>query len=275
MGMQRIIKVLDSNYINDPSLLMWLSKRNNFAVLTDHWAVEAAKHPNGKGLKLSLDPLRPYVHKLIILKLTRINITMHGKAKGLARRFINDEGTREFPHDVEDLFMPNNIRAERHLAKLHKDANHLINGAMQARTTAQGIVNDLKQDYSGEERSHLRSDVPYPDALFDKVVHQIVKLTHLSMTRYAKTPASSMRGEIYNAYLFRYMLSQFLNTLKVIGNNGQLPADIGKIVNDDFDMTYVAYATYFDGLLSNDKNANLIYSRAIPYLDRLRRLAQG
>jgi hypothetical protein len=51
-----------------------------------------------------------------------------------------------------------------------------------------------------------------------------------------------------------------------MGGQSHLP--IEKLQNDIDDMAYVAYATYYDGLLSKDKKMNEMYSRTKAFLDR-------
>jgi hypothetical protein len=270
--MRRVLKVLDANYSNSANALTlqaWLSRPSNFAVISDHWTVEAMKGPSN-GLKHSLEPLASYTHKVIVLKLTRLNRQMHGKSKGLASRFIDEAATREFTQRVKAILSGTEEHPGGRLDDLFQEANALMDRARSVRQSAQSIVDDLGSDYSKDEREHLRSNAPYPQKLFDKVVHQIVKLTHIAMVRHVHLQKSSMRGEVYNSYIFRYMLCQFLNTLKIIGQGGQLSPSVDKVVNDDFDMTYVAYATFFDGLLSNDKNAQLIYAKALSALARIK-----
>ena len=62
-----------------------------------------------------------------------------------------------------------------------------------------------------------------------------------------------------NNYMFRWALAGYLLSMKWLSEGGYESLPIQKLQNDIVDTAYVAYATYFDGLLSNDNKMNEIY----------------
>jgi hypothetical protein len=73
-----------------------------------------------------------------------------------------------------------------------------------------------------------------------------------------------------NHYIFRYTLSCFLLVLKWLTDRGWTSHPAEKVRNDTVDMSYVAFATYFDGVLSKDKKINSIYPKVIDFLGFLK-----
>jgi hypothetical protein len=54
-----------------------------------------------------------------------------------------------------------------------------------------------------------------------------------------------------------------------LSKGGYMDVPLSKFQNDIIDMTYVAYATYFDGVLSKDNKVNKIFSQAMTLLNAL------
>jgi hypothetical protein len=75
--------------------------------------------------------------------------------------------------------------------------------------------------------------------------------------------------ELSNTFLFRTALSAFFLALDWISVGGPKDVKITKIRNDIVDVSFAAYATYFDGVLSMDEKLVRIYHRAAFVLDAI------
>ena len=65
-----------------------------------------------------------------------------------------------------------------------------------------------------------------------------------------------------NTFIFRYSLCRHLYGLMTISQGGLQGKTRERLRNDLVDMTFVACATYFDGILSNETKVNEIYKQA-------------
>ena len=81
----------------------------------------------------------------------------------------------------------------------------------------------------------------------------------------------SEKENILNHYIFRSNLSNFLLALKWVTEHGWTAYPSEKMRNDVVDMFYVSFATYFDGVLSNDRKINSIYQQAIDFITFVRK----
>jgi hypothetical protein len=72
--------------------------------------------------------------------------------------------------------------------------------------------------------------------------------------------------ELAYTFVFRYALAGYMVALRWIADGGAKNVKPEKIRNDIVDATYAAYATYFQGLLSNDAKANDLYDDAKSFL---------
>jgi hypothetical protein len=75
--------------------------------------------------------------------------------------------------------------------------------------------------------------------------------------------------EARNTYIFRLALCMHLLAHRWISVGGIERTQIAKIRNDFIDASFAAYATYFDGILSDDKKLNDIYERAVWLLNNV------
>jgi hypothetical protein len=66
-------------------------------------------------------------------------------------------------------------------------------------------------------------------------------------------------NDLYNTYIFRYSTAVFVFVIKWITNGGIGGVKPDRLRNDIVDLTYITYATYFDGLLTKDAKAAGIY----------------
>jgi hypothetical protein len=75
-----------------------------------------------------------------------------------------------------------------------------------------------------------------------------------------------------NTYIFRAALSAYLlilDWIAIAGPRAAFGASPKKLRNDMVDINFVAYATYFDDLLSNDAKTIRIYDKARLFLWRV------
>jgi hypothetical protein len=98
--------------------------------------------------------------------------------------------------------------------------------------------------------------------MLEKMVQSVLVLAeeyfkaHRSVTEWPKVP------EVRDTFIFRYALCGYLSILRRIRDGGARKAKPKVLRNDVVDLSFVAFATYFDGLLTADKRAAEIYADA-------------
>jgi hypothetical protein len=80
---------------------------------------------------------------------------------------------------------------------------------------------------------------------------------------YGSPPASAL---LPNTFIFRYSLACYLLSIEWIVDGGVQNANPKVLANDTVDMNYVAFATYFDGVLSLDRKMLAVYEDASLFL---------
>lgn len=118
----------------------------------------------------------------------------------------------------------------------------------------------MAKNFSEAELKALRKHEPISESMFDKIQSHVLEMSaflfaaHPSMTELPPT------RELPYRFIFRYAMAGYLVALRWMSVGGARNVKPEKIRNDIVDCTYAAYATYFQGLLSNDAGANEIYA---------------
>jgi hypothetical protein len=69
-------------------------------------------------------------------------------------------------------------------------------------------------------------------------------------------------SKLSNAFLFRYAMTGYIVALRCLKEGGQNGVSAKNIGSQIIDATIAAYATYFDGFLSDDGRAQQVYDSA-------------
>jgi hypothetical protein len=258
-------KVIDANYLQDQRLAQWLSRSSkNYAVLTDFSAMEAYKENTLKSIFKSMEIVSKYPDQVLILKSTQIVCGLKGTRKGLQHRLIDEPQTKQFK--TYCMYLRRAAEGDHALAepvlRLGDEANRNMTTFL---VTAKGIrdaIPGVAKYYSQKERDILRLHKPFTESMAKKLLEHVLFAKGLRLIQHPKVQVLSKTHQFSNLFIFRHTLCSYLNSLNWISYGGANGAKPETIRNDIVDMNYVAFATYCDGLLSNDKKAILIYRQA-------------
>jgi hypothetical protein len=137
-----------------------------------------------------------------------------------------------------------------------------------AAKVAKGIA-ELRKSFTPEHLRVLRKRKIYPADLLGRIKREILEITALLFSRHPDIYQMPQAGKVRDSYLFRFAVSTYILALKWISDGGPATVKLDKLRNDIVDMNYVAYATYFDGLLSRDKKMNEIYQETCFVLENM------
>lgn len=247
-------KIIDSNQIASESLDRFLSASlANQAVLTDYAAMEAYQSA-GNGVFRSFRVLAKYPKQVLILKNTQTVCGLNGRGRGLQKRLIDPRQTREFADYVSGLRKAErgNTRYTEAIAEHRRvAADHLDRMRDDARTTA-AVIRDIYAHYTKNERTAIRKGENHPPETIQKIMRQVFELAIQCFSDHPRVDQLPAYSEVANTFIFRYSLCNYLLVLDWISRGGFEEAKPERLANDAVDMIFVAYATYFDGLLTAD-----------------------
>lgn len=268
-------KIIDTNCLKDPALYRYLkANSNNYAVLTDYAAMEAYKGNEKNTLESILNSmciLCQFPNQVIVLKTTSNICALNKRSKGLVKRFIDKRQTKGFTKyctNLKDTKKGNKI-LEQAILKLGADANEHMNNILNDSIHVINSITEISSNYTKEELRILRKREPYTMELVNKIIKQVITISDLLHSNHPKKVVCPDDSELSNSFIFRFSLCIYLLTLNWISEGGAAGVKPERMRNDLVDMNYVAYATFFDGIMTKDIKATKIYYESKYVLEKL------
>jgi len=266
-------KIVDSNYLQNIKLASYLSSSSsNYIVLTDYVAMESYKGDTLNSIYKSMSILSSYPKQVIVLKGTQDVCGLKNTSKGMQKRLIDKKQTKEF-HVFCKQIKTAEAGSKIHQSALLEHGSTATEQMDKLLLDADGFIEAISEtanSYSQEELRIFRSkDKTYTKEMIDKIIQHILKLTSFSFDKHPKISKKPSGSTIYNFYIFRYSVSCYLLVLDWISHGGASGSKSSRIRNDMVDMSFVTYATFFDGILTNDKKAIQIYNETSFLLQRI------
>lgn len=116
----------------------------------------------------------------------------------------------------------------------------------------------------------LRSGFRFSDVMVDKLMRDVLQISRLMFSNHPRGKFIPDKKEVFNTFIFRFALSAYVLALRRISFGGADKVKAEKLRNDLVDMTFAAYASFFDGLLTEDKRLQEIAGYVAILLPRLR-----
>jgi hypothetical protein len=155
---------------------------------------------------------------------------------------------------------------QQQILEAGRDADAHLNRMRDDQTTYAENLEEASKHYTDAELKALRRRAPTSDDMFDKIVQNVMTMSAFLFAANPNVKELPPARELGYTFVFRYALAGYMVALRWIADGGAKNVKPEKIRNDIVDATYAAYATYFQGLLSNDVKANDIYGDAKSFL---------
>jgi hypothetical protein len=264
--------VIDSNRLQSDELQNYLLRSTgNVAVLCDFAAMEAYKGDTLISIYKSMQVVSAFPRQILILKGSRLVSGLRGRRSGLQRRLIDEQQTEDFhifatamvngkgaSTRIDQQLIEHGVAAKTHL-------NQMLNDASDMRP----VFDVLTKLYAKEELALIRAGAEYTQAMVDKLVSTLLEISALIFSNTGLVRHRPSPEELPNTFLFRVALCCYLMAIRRGALGGAAAAKAERVRNDMVDMIFVAYGTYFDGLMSADTNVNRIYDEACVMLSAL------
>jgi len=213
----------------------------------------------------SMEILMEFPRQVIVLKNTGKICGLRGGQSGLQRRMIDERQTTEFPKFCRALraaergdtrlrqeILENGRAADSHLDRILASAPIMPDG-----------IQELSKEFTPNELKAIRTHQPLPGSLIHKATKFMTELTILTIKGHPNPPPPFRNPvEMWNSFHFHHAVCAFFWSLDWIskGTSNNVRAD--RIRNDLVDVIFATYATYFDGLMSQDAKVLRIYREA-------------
>jgi hypothetical protein len=262
-------KVVDINYLQEPDLKDYLAKnKESKVVFTDIACMEIYKYNALKNLVCKLEIVSQFPDQVIVLKGMREIISLTLDPNVLPQGLIDNDQTNGFPKFCKLIksACEGNILLSREVSAKQSLASQYFENLKQSHQLLVDGMKGTVKSYSTSHLKILRTGKKIPQDLMNRITKDILWLTALLLQKHPDIRKLPEFNSLQKSYVFRYTVSNFLLFLRWIIDGGIDQVSYEKLRNDVIDMSYITYATYFDGLLSSDKKLNEIYTDTLIYL---------
>jgi hypothetical protein len=258
-------KVVDSNYMQSPKLWTYLSESpKNVAVIIDYAAMEAFKGNTLVSIFKSMEILSEFPKQVLVLKSTGSISTLKGRRCGMTRRMIDKGQTKGFVEWLRglDLAKAGDKNLQRQLLEAGKDADAHLQRMLEGAETYAKNLQEMSKSYTDAELKILRKNEPITSDIFDKITAHVLEMSAFLFAAQPTFRELAPARELPYTFVFRYALCGYLLALRWLSKGGFKDAKIERIRNDIVDITFAAYGTHFQGVLSDDVTTNEVYASA-------------
>lgn len=251
--------VIDNSVLDKPELSSFLSGgANNRVVVTDYLAHEIFGAPSTARVRKSLQIVSQYPEQVIVLKSTGAIARLSPKRAKLHDRLINTEGTKNFPQYCAHIISHRPGSTADLLNKYSGAQTHMNALLTSAEIVRDEMLKEIKK-YSPSELSSLRSRKRVSGSFQILVVEHIKHHTQALFRDLDPTGALPKYQDALYSLQFRFSVCFYMLQVHWAASGGLESAKPHTLRNDITDMTYVAYATMYDGIMSKDEKLLELY----------------
>ncbi|AMR77952.1 hypothetical protein [Cupriavidus nantongensis] len=263
--------VIDANYFEHEDLRNYLrSSRENIAVLIDYAGMEMRKGDALRNVSRSLSILCQFPKQVLVLKGTREVAGLRMATQGLDKRLIDKTQTRDFAQFCAQTHRAVNgdklllaaLEDSTRTAKDHFDA--MQKGMEQMEVVVAGYATRFTQ----KELSELRTGRAYGPELDARIAEHVFELWATVRQSHPDVKRAANVEEAVNNIVFRYTAAGYVWLLEKLRSGVSIENVLSpkKVTSDFIDIVYVAYATYFDGILSKETRVQRNYEQTLAML---------
>lgn len=259
-------QVVDSSILECDSLRVYLSaSADNYAVLTEFAAMEAYKKDTLASIYARMQILVQFPKQVIVLKGTQEVCGLTGHDAASQKSLIDDGLTHGFLEYCQQLLAAQrgDQFLERQLLEHGRAAAANLDKMLLDMPTLSSGIDLMAKIYSPVELKILRRREEQTPKMLEKRRQIICLLADDFFLRAHPGATELPRGaQLRNTFIFRYAICSYVSILKRIRDGSAAEINHEKLRNDVVDVNFMAFATYFDGLLTTDKRAGAIYEEA-------------
>jgi hypothetical protein len=258
-------KVVDSNFLQTEALKSYLSASSaNCAVLTEYVAMEAYKQNAVASICSRMETLCRFPIQVIVLKGALLASGLSGREALSPAGLIDAEQTSEFPDFCRHLSAAKSgdHAVQKQIDEYSREANTIIDRMLLGAKTLSDGIKLFEKTFTPAELKILRRREHYTPQMRDKLIQYILALTAEFANHHPNALKIKRGPQVRNTFIFRFALCGYVSILRRIEEGGVGNVKVEKLRNDVIDINFAAFATYFDGFLTDDKRAYSIYEHA-------------
>ncbi len=264
--MQITRKIVDSNFLRSTDLTKYLAgSSSRRIVLTEFILMEQFKKNASVTVRNSFEICSKFSRQVITLKRSPEILRVATRGSGLAKRMIDQNQTAAFPEFCSLLVNASRANAvDSHIRRREKESVAHMAQLLDDCRHVPAIFDRISKTFTQSELTEIRKRTPLSGStqtkLLDTMFDESRRLYLATDVEEQFWPPTI--GAAINSYPFRYALCLVLLYMRWIKDGKPRARAPEKVRNDVVDANTAAFATYFDGVLSNDVKLKSVHNEA-------------
>lgn len=256
---QRLVRVVvDSNSLNSADLQKFLGGSPlNYAVITDYAWMEAYKANSVVVLRRSLSVLANYPDQALHLWGTKKISGMDFRSADLGSMMVRKSVKKDFTETLRSLGrIPDDFPVPFSHLTPHVAAarDHLERRLLADMAQTQSAFPEMQNFLSPEDVAILRKRKPITVSLADKIFYLASETSAQISSRHPRSPKGPSLNSYPNSFIYRNALGCVLYFIEWVRQGSPRDKAVSKVRNDLVDLNFATFGTYFNGVLTRDKN---------------------
>lgn len=246
--------IIDTNRLQADELRAFLAMSPaHRAVLTDYTAVESFKGDALINIQNNMAVLRDFPGQTIVLAATGRNVCTNPALAAMGDRMIDKEQTRALPDFFRtiDRASAGNQSIQAQLRLRGTWANQRLDTMTGQQPDFRGIIEEIAGNFSEADLRLIRAEKAWPRSVQQVILTMVVELADAA---FDTAPAEARRPRVHdrwNHFIYRQSLCHIIH-LVLLMRKGTRDRKPETVRNDLIDQILATYATYFNGLMSDD-----------------------
>lgn len=250
------ILIADSNFLQKPVLRNYLSaSRSHRIALAEEVLVEMHKREPACTIRENLEVARGFPGQVVVLRGVTGIYGMPIRSAADSRKLIDQRQTTGFAQWYDDVLQSQQGDVMTgFLAGAQEQAQARVNEIAATVEHLQPTFRKVKELFDEDQLAQLRKRIPYADGTQRKLLDIMYAM---SRALFENANVSERHYPRLNVHAFRYFIFRYAMCMTLLYTRwvhiGNLSDDSNKLVNHVIDMHLAALATFFGGVLSDDK----------------------
>lgn len=247
---------MDSDRLRDFLLL----SPQHVAVLTDYSVMESLKGRTLENIETAWRVLRDFPDQIVVLKEAHEAALVRPQEAEVAQQMICQIETRALSK-IPKIIASAKLGNEDSLDQLRKLGREVDDHFEQIRARSSELplfIKSVEGIFSAGELKQLRKASELNEDMAIKLFNYVVHQTEGLCAQHPDNPPMLEPKHLANQFLFRFAVANAAYLIELVrtGANRRNPDDAR---NDAVDIINVTFATYFHGLMTDDRRAGATY----------------
>ncbi|MEP0314436.1 hypothetical protein [Hyphomonas sp.] len=241
------------------------------AILTDYAAMEAYKKDAIDSIVSRMRVLAQFPAQVVVLRGTQYVCALRGRKAGLTRRMIYSEATNSFAEFCRYITLAQQGDAwhRKQILERESEAVRQLKLVEESGADITSYYSVFEKQFNEREKKDIRLSKPFSKETLEKFVRLVAMFAGALYDEHPHTGRWPKPFEWPYTFIYRSSILHYLHFFQWIRNGSPKSLNATKVRNDLIDLNFATYATYFDGLMTDDVKLEALYTEACYYLEYL------